>query len=124
MRTVRQPGAHHGAVVLWRVAEPLRLSHTRTGVEANGDMYGAARLTVYACGRGVFRLTLIAKEARRVEVRRDGRRVNVVRFKTSDETWSVEIPAPADANGRGACTLELRPDAFLGSTRFEFVRSD
>ena len=39
-------------LALWRADRPLRLDAWRSGVQHNGDITGAAQLTVYRCGRG------------------------------------------------------------------------
>ena len=117
-----QEGTGQGALVLWRIERPLRISYTTNGVLPNGDMYGPARLTVYGCGRGSFGLTLIAKASRRVEIRRNDEVYAVVRFRADEDTWAGDVPTPPSADTTGICTFEVRGDNFLGSTRFEFSR--
>ena len=123
LQTATPSRAGQGALTLWRVSPPLRVAYTRTGVQVNGDMHGPARLTVYGCGRGTLELTLLAKASRRAEIRRNGELHTVVRFAGPDDTWSASIPAPAGADGTGTCTFDVAGDAFLGSTRFAFVRT-
>jgi hypothetical protein len=99
----------------------LQLSFETTGVREDGDMHEPGRVIAYDCQRGFFRVQLIAKASRRVDVIRNGERYERLRFSSPEQTWGAEIPAaPGSKDGR--CTLEVRGDSLLGSTVFEFVR--
>ena len=108
-------------LALWRADLPLRLDSWRTGVQPNGDITGAAKLTVYRCGRGRLELTLLGKQGTPVEIRADG--LTVARPEIAPgAAWTDAIPAPANADGRAPCVFEVVSPGLLGSTRFAFVR--
>jgi hypothetical protein len=120
VKVIYQRGLGQG-LVLWRVRRPLQLSFETTGVREDGDMHEPGRVIAYDCGRGFFRVQLIAKASKRVDVIRNGERYERLTFDSPVDTWGAEIPAsPGSRNGR--CTLEVRGDSLLGSTVFEFVR--
>lgn len=121
---VTQHGLTQRGLYLWRVDEPLRLSSRITGMQVNGDVYGhgLARLVVYDCTRGTFRLTLLIKEPETVDIRADGRLVRRLRYPspTPQEVWSGSVDVAGHAHD--TCTLELAPTGLLGTTVFEFDR--
>jgi hypothetical protein len=120
--SIRQTGLESEGLTLWRVQPPLRLSYTVTGVRRDGDMHEPGRIIAYDCrGGGFFRVQLIAKASKRVEVFRNRGLYERLTFRGPDQTWGAEIPA-GEGSEDGTCTLEVRGDSLLGSTVFEFVR--
>lgn len=118
---LQQYGILQPGLLLWRLDGDMRLSYTVSAVRPDGDMHEPGRIVAHACRRGFFRVTLLAKASRRVELRRNGEPYRTLRFGSEDETWSGEIPAVRQP-GFGTCSLEVRGDSLLGSTVFEFVR--
>jgi hypothetical protein len=111
-----QVGLVQRGLVLWRADPPLRLRTVRTGVQAVGDIYGPATMTVYDCPGGSFELTLVAK-GEPVTVRLETGGQVLERTLQAEEIWRPSIPV-----GPGSiCTLALTPSGLVGSTRFEFV---
>jgi hypothetical protein len=107
-------------LTLWRVEQPLRVRTWRTGLHPNGDIVGAARVTVYGCRRGRLELTLLGKQGAPVELRADG--LTMARPAIAPNTvWTGTVPSPPDADGSSLCTFELVSPGLLGSTRLEFV---
>jgi len=108
-------------ITLWRIDRPLRFLTSRIGVKPNGDVVGAAQITVYSCGRGRLELTLLGKEGTPIELR-----VNGITWSrplvASGTVWNGSVPSPPDANGRSLCLFELVSPGLVGSTRLEFVR--
>jgi hypothetical protein len=103
-----------------RVRQPLRLGSILDGVRWNGDMHEPAKLRVFACEGGTLFLTLLQKESKRVEIYHNGRLVAVPTFD-ADGVWNGQLTA--EPGPHRTCTFEVRPDSFLGSTQFRFVRS-
>jgi hypothetical protein len=116
-----QYGIMQAGLVLWRLSGDMRLSFTLTGVRPDGDMHEPARMIAHECKGGYFRITLIAKASRRVDLFLNGQRYRTLRFKSDAETYSEDIPAVPAPQFR-TCTLEVRGDSLLGSTVFEFLR--
>jgi hypothetical protein len=73
------------------------------------------------CEGGYFRITLIAKASRRVDLLLNGKPYRTVRFTKDSDTYTEDIPAVPETQFR-TCTLDVRPDSLLGSTQFEFLR--
>jgi hypothetical protein len=113
---IMQPG-----LTLWRLRGDMKLSFTLTGVRPDGDMHEPARMIAHECAGGYFRVTLIAKLSRRVELLVNGKPYRALRFKSDSDTYSEDIPAVPEPQFR-TCTLEVRGDSLLGSTVFEFLR--
>lgn len=105
---------------LWRVSEPLRVSTWARGFLWNGDFAGSARLDVYDCAPGRLELTLLGKDADRVDVLFEGRLLKQVPLERNG-AWTGSVPTPRGAVG-GRCTYELQAPALTGSTRVEFIR--
>jgi hypothetical protein len=113
---IMQPG-----LILWRLDDEAKLSFTVTGVRPDGDLHEPARVVANECEGGFFRITLIAKASRRVDLLVNGKPYKTVRFTKDSDTYSEDIPAAPDTRFR-TCTLDVRPDSLLGSTQFEFLR--
>jgi hypothetical protein len=108
-------------ITLWRTDPPLRLLTSRTGVRPDGDIFGTAQITVYACGRGRLELTLLGKQGTPIELRVDG--ITWARPQVAPgAVWNGSVPSPPDADGRSLCLFELVSPGLIGSTRLEFVR--
>ena len=103
-----------------RVRQPLRLGSILDGVRWNGDMHEPAKLRVFACDGGTLFLTLLQKESKRVEIYRNGKLVETPTFD-GEGVWNGQLAA--EPGPLRTCTFEVRPDSFLGSTQFRFVRS-
>ena len=108
-------------ITLWRTERPLRFLTSRTGVRPDGDVFGTAQITVYACGRGRLELTLLGKQGTPIELR-----VNGITWSrphiAPGAVWNGSVPSPPDADGRSLCLFELVSPGLVGSTRLEFVR--
>jgi hypothetical protein len=113
---IMQPG-----LALWRLSGDMKLSFTVTGVRPDGDMHEPARMIAHECSGGFFRVTLIAKASRRVELLVNGKPYKTLRFTSDGDTYSEDIRAVPERQFR-TCTLEVRGDSLLGSTVFEFLR--
>lgn len=113
---IMQPG-----LLLWRLSGDLKLSYVLTGVRPDGDMHEPARMVAHECAGGYFRITLLAKASRRVQIFVNGKHYRSLRFRSDAESWSEDIPAVPERQLR-TCTLEVRGDSLLGSTVFEFLR--
>jgi hypothetical protein len=105
---------------LWRVESPVRLGSVLQGVRWNGDMHEAGRLRVYACTGGTLFLTLLQKGSTKADILRDGQLVTTATFGP-DGVWNGQVPV--EPGPERTCMFEVRPDGFLGSTQFRFVRS-
>lgn len=118
-RVVQRDTAQSG-LGLWRTTEPLRVSTWARGFLWNGDFAGSARVDVYDCAPGRLELTLLGKDADRVDVLFEGRLLKQVPLQRNG-AWTGSVPTPHGAVG-GKCTYELQTPALTGSTRVEFVR--
>jgi hypothetical protein len=116
-----QYGIQQAGLILWRIRGEVKLSYTVSGVRPDGDLHEPGRMIANECAGGYFRITLIAKASRRVELLLNGRHYRTLRFKSGRDTYSEDIPAVPQTDFR-TCTLEVRPDSLLGSTHFEFLR--
>jgi hypothetical protein len=118
---LEQYGIQQAGLILWRLEDEMRLSFVLTGVRPDGDMHEPARMVANECPGGYFRITLIAKQSRTVDIRLNGRPYRTLHFKSDADTYSEDIPAVPEPQFR-TCTLEVRGDSLLGSTVFEFLR--
>ena len=114
------PAADIPGLTLWRADAPLRVRWITTGVQTNGDIAGAARVQVPGCTRGHLSLTLLGKAGAPVTISVDGQDTRTV-TPARNTAWSVQIPAPASANGTDACTYQINTPGLIGTTRIEFV---
>jgi hypothetical protein len=122
LKQIEQVGLTQAGLAVWRVEPPMRVRDQISGLQVNGDIYGTitARLAVYACQSGTFRLTLIPKQEETVEIRVNGRLVRRLEFGAAASSWHGDF----SADGRGGeCTLEVTPTGLLGTTVFQFDRS-
>jgi hypothetical protein len=129
--SIATPGSDQSGLLLWRLRGPFRILSARAGIAADREVLGRARLVVYGCARGRFRVSLQAIRPLRFELRRNGRLVRIldrppygfVRLKPG-ERWSGSVPAkPVGAPGRSTCTLELRTGDAMYAPQFDFVRA-
>jgi hypothetical protein len=121
---VRRPGSTAGGSALWRVDPPLRLDYRASGLQPNGDVYagGDAHLTAFACHRGgVFRVTLLIKQPQEVTILRNGTFYTRIRFEAPapNQPWRETIATVPRSGRNGTCTLDVRPEALIGTTVFE-----
>ena len=107
------------SLVLWRLAQPARLSMLTTGVNPNGDMLGPATILVYDCAGGRLDLTLLPKATDAVSISLDGSRV-VHQQIGGLPSWNSSISVPP--SHRGACRFTIVGGALLGSTVRRFER--
>jgi len=119
-----QEGNDQRGVALWKVEGTPRLATWSFGVAPNGDMFASAELTVFGCRRGAFHVALLAKGSRTVQLKRDGKTVQTLHFRSDSDGWSGSLPAPPWADGTRICRFEVTSDGFLGSSRFEFLPVD
>ena len=116
-----QYGIMQAGLILWRLDGDARLSYTLSGVRPDGDLHEPGRILANECEGGYFRITLIAKASRRVELLLNGRPYRTVEFTKDSDTYSEDIPAVVES-GLRSCALEIRPDSLLGTTHLEFLR--
>lgn len=101
---------------LWRTDGPLRVVGHAAGLQPNGDIYHSAIIHARGCP-GTFRLTLVSKQAERIDLYRDGRLWQSVRG-VPPQVLRLEIPSRPGASGR--CSLRVTTTGLLGSTVFAF----
>jgi hypothetical protein len=103
-------------LVLWRIAQPFRLSVWTQRVA------GHVRVLVYACRPGELRLTLEAPGERTVDLRRnDGPYAEVT--LSPEGRWSGSIPARLrGAPGQRLCTFDVVGPEDVLAPRVEYVR--
>jgi hypothetical protein len=134
-------------LALWEITPPLRLStwligmgffQTRGnrsgGLDAVGDIAAQAHLVVYACSRGLLKLSLEADTTTQVKIRRNGRQIRRL-VLVRGGGWSDDLalrPArstEARANGRqlrgsGAqCSFDILSSGPIHVPRLELVRA-
>ncbi len=114
------PATDMTGMTLWRANTPLRLRWITSGVQANGDIVGTARVQVLGCTRGHLSLTLLGKAGTPVQISVDGRHTLTV-TPASGSVWSGDVPAPASADGTDLCVYEIDSPGLIGTTRIEFV---
>jgi hypothetical protein len=118
---LEQYGIQQAGLILWRLRGEMKLSHVVAGLRPDGDMHEPGRILANECAGGYFRITLIAKLSRRVQILVNGRPYRTLRFTKETDTFAEDIPAVPEPRFR-TCTLEVRGDSLLGSTVFEFLR--
>lgn len=108
---------------LWRLDGVPRMTLRKDGFQQNGDLYGgtSGRVTVYGCGGGSLRATLLIKEPQRIEIRRNGITWRTLDFKRQT-VWDGRIPAPPGTTDE-ACAFDFLPKGLIGTTLFQFERS-
>ena len=107
-------------LALWRIERPVRVRTWREGFQPNGDILGAAYVTVYGCGPGRLELTLLGKQGEPVElsanaIPRD--RITV----PGGEVWQGSIASPPDADGETKCVFGISSPGLIGSTIIEWI---
>jgi hypothetical protein len=124
-----QPGSQQEGLSLWRVAPPLRVAFRTSGLKPNGDVDsgGDARIVGYGCGRGVFQVTLLIKQAQTVTILRNGIVYRRLHFASPgpNQPWRGTIPALPPAgrpSGHSECRLDVRPSGLLGTTVFQLTQ--
>ena len=76
----------------------------------DGDIHEPVRVVAHECEGGYFRITLIAKLSRKVELLVNGKPYRTIGFDDPGESYSEDIPATPDRQFR-SCTLEIRRTA-------------
>jgi hypothetical protein len=109
--------ADRAGYALWALDGPLQVTSVEAGLEPNGDVDPGvpATLDAFACTRGAFRLTLLAKEAETIRVALTGRPVRARSF-ASPGVWHVTVPAA----GKPTCRLTVTSTGVTGTTEFAF----
>jgi hypothetical protein len=110
-----EPSDAGPGLTLWRADSPLRAVLERAAFSPNGDFVGAARVRVFACGRGTLAVTLLGKAPALVRAFVDGIPVRELRVAPGTTT-RLELPAPPYAEGGRDCVFDLESDALVGST--------
>jgi hypothetical protein len=113
------PGGDAPRLVLWRLDAPPRLDTLTEGMRPNGDVFDAASVTVYDCGRGRLELSAYAKADETVTLSQDGRTLDS-RTLRNGQPWSASVPT-SPANGR-TCRFAVTTTGLLGVTRFRWLR--
>jgi len=116
-----QFGFDGAGLTLWKLLGPPKVSMTTRGIQPNGDMTRPGVITVYDCGGGQLRVTLLPKFTRVVTIRFDGRKV--IRQSLVNLTyWNGTVFVPASAKPR-ICQFIIKGQNLLGSTQIAFVRA-
>ena len=115
------PATDMPGMTLWQADSPLRVVWVISGVQANGDIIGTARITVPRCGHGHLSLTIIGKSGTPVRISVDGRKARTI-TPAPGTVWTGDIPAPANAHGTDVCLYKIDSQGLIGTTRIAFVR--
>jgi hypothetical protein len=129
--SIATPGGDQSGLYLWRLRGPFRIRSAVSGIGGDRSVRGRARLVVYGCARGRFRIAVQAIKPLRFELRQNGRPLRVVSHPPysfaglkAGETWSTTVAAdPVRAPGRSTCTLELRTGGPMYARAFRFERA-
>ena len=119
---ITQTDVDQGGLRLWRTPGSPRLSTWITGLKPNGDIVQPIRVVVYSCGPGRLELTLLGKQGLPVLLSVDGTPVARIALAPGG-VWNGAVPTPKGANGKQACTFEIRSAGLVGSTKVTFVRT-
>ncbi len=114
------PATDMPGLILWQADSPLRIAWVTTGIQANGDIIGTARITVPQCNHGHLSLTLIGKSGTPVRISVDGRTSRTT-TPAPGTVWTGDIPPPANAGGTGICVYRIDSQGLIGTTTIEFV---
>ena len=116
---VDQHGLSQQGLVVWKIHRPLRVVSRVSGVQLNGDVYAndTARVDQFRCGAGVFRVTLLPKQAGQADVMLDGKLVRHVQLAGRTPV-QVSVPARGDS-----CQLAVHTNALVGTSQLQFDRS-
>jgi hypothetical protein len=117
---IAETGLDVAGLTLWHLQGPARLSLVTTNIQANGDIYVPASVTVYNCRGGELHLTLLPKATRVVRVALDGKvvlRQSIAGLKF----WNGTVSAPPSAEPR-KCVFTITGQTLLGSTVVDFSR--
>ena len=110
-------------ISLWQLDPPFRLRQWTQNVRFDGTVDQHAKLVVYACRGGGFRLTLRASEPRRVTLLRNERRYAAATIAPAS-TSTFLIPAkPRRPLGKHLCTVDFLTSGPVQVERFEFRAS-
>ncbi len=115
------PATDLPGLTLWQADSPLRIRWTTSGVAANGDIVGTARITVPQCAQGHLSLTLIGKSRTPVSIGVDGRTAITI-TSAPGTVWAGDVPPPTRPRSTGVCVYEIDSGGIVGTTRIEFVR--
>jgi hypothetical protein len=110
-------------ISLWQLDPPFRLRQWTQNVRFDGTVDQHAKLVVYACRGGSFRLTLRASEPRRITLLRNERRYAAATI-TPESTSTFHIPANSRPPlGKHLCTVDFLTSGPVKVERFEFRAS-
>ena len=115
---IAETGLDVAGLTLWHLAGPARLSLVTNNIQANGDIYLPASVTVYDCRGGALHLTLLPKATRVVRVTLNGKlvlRQSIAGLKF----WNGTVSAPPSAEPR-KCVFTITGQTLLGSTVVAF----
>jgi hypothetical protein len=110
-------------ISLWQVDPPFRLRQWTQNVRFDGTVERHAKLVVYACRGGTFRLSLRLRRPSGIRLLRNERPVRFVAFTLGDTTTirlAAKVRRPL---GKNLCTLDLLTRRPVKVERFEFRAS-
>jgi hypothetical protein len=119
---VEQQGLTQKGLVLWKLDGPLRLRSQVSGLQLNGDISGQAVLVAYGCTTGTFHLTLLIKQAEKVDIRVNNKLVRHLEFPSPSEgqSWHGDLPVVGQLGD--VCSMSVTSSGLTGTTVFEFDR--
>jgi hypothetical protein len=110
-------------ISLWRIDPPFRLRQWTQNVRFDGTVERHAKLVVYACRGGTFRLSLRVPTLRGIRLRLNERPIHFFWLKLAGVT-NISIPAKAPPPlGKHLCTFDLLTQKPVKVERFEFKAS-
>jgi hypothetical protein len=110
-------------ISLWQVDRPWRLRQWTQNVRFDGTVERHAKLVVYACRGGTFRLSLRVRRPTGIRLFRNERPVRFFAFTLGDTTTirlAAKAPKPL---GKNLCTLDLFTRKPVQVERFDFRAS-
>jgi hypothetical protein len=110
-------------ISLWQVDPPFRLRQWTQNVRFDGTVEQHAKLVVYACRGGTFRLSLHLRRPTEIRLLRNERPVRFVAVTLGDTTTIRLAAKPQRPLGKNLCTLDLLTRRPLKVEQFRFVRA-
>jgi hypothetical protein len=107
-------------ISLWQVDPPFRLRQWTQNVRFDGTVQRHAKLVVYACRGGEFRLTLRVRRPAGIRLLRNERPVRYVAFTLGDTTTIRLAAKPRKPLGKNLCTLDLLTPKPVKVLEFDF----
>lgn len=115
-----QSGFEGAGLTLWKLVGTPRVSMIQHRIRPNGDMTPSGNITVYDCGRGQLRVTLLPKSTSVVTISFDGR-TTIRQSLANLPYWNGTVFVPASIKPR-ICRFTIEGQNLLGSTQIAFVR--